>query len=121
MNTLTKIVAGFVGVVAVFGAIRGCLAPHLDRQTYRATVTDKQVKRHGESDIFLIFTELEDGSTRVFQDTDSLIESKFNSSDVYGRVKEGKTYKFSTYGWRVPFFSWYENIVGVEEVKEVQR
>lgn len=45
-----------------------------------------------------------------------MLRGKFNSSDIYGTLKEGKKYKIIVVGYRVPFFSWYENILEVEEV-----
>lgn len=117
LNKKGSIKLGLVGLV-LLGMGACTIAPHLDRDVYRATVTEKQVKRYNDSDKYLIFTELEDGSTKVFENTDSLIEWKFGSSDMYAKLKEDHTYKIKTYGWRIPFLSWYENIIGVEEVEE---
>jgi len=107
------LVGVFVGGLG-FIATLPWTAPHLDREVYVAKVTDKQVKRSGEKDKYMVFTELPDKSVRVFENTDSLLELKWNSSDIYAKMKIGETYKIKTYGWRVPFFSWYENIVTVE-------
>ncbi len=95
----------------------GLTAPHWDRDVYIAKVTEKERVVNGESSKYLIFTELKDGGVRVFENTDSFIEFKFNSSDLYGKLKEGKTYELRTYGWRIPFLSKYENIIGAEEDK----
>jgi hypothetical protein len=59
---------------------------------------------------YLIFTKQE-----VFENTDSFWKAKFNSSDVYGQIEPGKTYEAEVYGWRVPFLSWYRNIVWIKE------
>lgn len=72
------------------------------------TVTDKAVKRSNGSDIYLIFTENE-----TFECTDSVIDWKFNSSDFYGRLKVGETYRVSARGMRIPFMSTYRNIISV--------
>jgi Protein of unknown function (DUF1523) len=98
--------------------LSGCdCVGHLDRETYRATVTDKQVKRANTTDKYLVFTKLEDGSVRVFENTDSPVELKFNSSDVYAKIEVGKKYDIATYGFRLQFFSMYENILDVKEIK----
>ena len=106
-----------IGTAVLIGA--GVTAPHLDRDVYIATVTDKErvVKRRGDkvSSKYLVFTELQEGGTKVFKNTDSLLEFKFNSSDLQGRLKEGQTYEIGTYGWRVPLLSMYKNIVSVRE------
>ena len=80
------------------------------------TVTDKErvTYQSGETieSKYLIFTEAE-----TFECTDQFVVGKFNSSDVYGSIKEGQKYKFTVYGVRVPFMSMYRNIVNVEPVK----
>ena len=80
------------------------------------TVTDKERVTYNSGETidskYLIFTEAE-----TFECTDQFIVGKFNSSDVYGMIKEGKKYKFTVYGVRVPFMSMYRNIVNVEEVR----
>lgn len=94
----------------------GKVLEHSDRETYRATVTEKVVKKDSGEDIYLIFTKLQDGEVRVFENTDSLLERKFNSSDVYAKIQSGKTYDFSTYGWRFQPLSVYENILEAREI-----
>jgi hypothetical protein len=97
-------------LAALLGVGACSVAPHFDRDTYTATVTEKQVKRNGDNDRYLVFTKV-DGDTRIFENTDSLLEGKFRSSDFQAEIEVGQTYELDTYGWRVPFFSWYENIV----------
>lgn len=57
---------------------------------------------------YLVFTESE-----TFENTDVLLLGKFNSSDLQGHLKPGRKYKVKVYGWRVPFFSSYRNIVSI--------
>jgi hypothetical protein len=91
---------------------------HLSRSEVTGVVTGKEVKRQGKSDKYLIFIRTEDGSIRTLENTDSLIEGKFRSSDIYGGIEVGKKYRLKVYGWRWGCMSWYENIVGYEEVKQ---
>jgi hypothetical protein len=87
--------------------------------TVVATVTDKTVKRtNNDNDRYLIFTEDETGSVLVLEDTDSLIPLKFNSSDIYAQIDVGQTYRFDVRGLRIRFLSMYQNIYGLEEVKD---
>lgn len=52
----------------------------------------------------------------VFENVDNFIPYfKFNSSDLNRKLTPGQTYTFKVYGWRVPFLSWYRNIVRIEE------
>ncbi len=99
------------------------LAPHCSRGDYIATVTDKErvvttsTNKDGHTTTtskYLVFTELDNGQSRVFQNTDSFVEGKWNSSDFQGRLKKGERFKIEAYGWRIPFLSSYENIVGVK-------
>ncbi len=114
MANLGKIGAGIALGIALLGANS---APHLTRRTYTATVTEKVVKRYDKSDKYIIFTKLSEGNIRVFQNTDSLLELKFRSSDLQAKIETGKSYEIETYGWRIPLFSWYENILNVRENK----
>jgi hypothetical protein len=113
---MTKIITGTIITLSVVGIGALSILPHFTKNTYEVTVTEKQVKRSDDSDKYLIFTQLSDGNVRVFENTDSLIEGKFNSSDVYAKLKENKKYQIKTYGWRIPYLSSYENIINVEEV-----
>lgn len=74
------------------------------------TITTKKLEHHGGDDKYLVFTENE-----VFENTDSLMFWKFNSSDIYNEMEEGKTYKVKVAGWRIPFLSMYRNIISAEE------
>lgn len=90
--------------------------PHVDRETYRGRVTRLEVKRDNDHDRYLVFARLDNGWVRVFENTDSLLEGKLDSSDVQAGLEEGRRYEFQTYGWRIPLFSQYENIIGVREL-----
>jgi hypothetical protein len=56
---------------------------------------------------------------RPFVNYDCWYRFKFNSGNVQNdaiRLK-GKMVKIKKYGWRIPLFSAYENVVQIEEVK----
>ena len=89
------------------------------RRDYVGTVTDKTVKKKNQyNDLYLVFTENEQGEMEVLEVSDSLIAGRFDSSDLYGRIEIGKKYRFKVAGTRNYFFSWYPNIYEAEEVKE---
>lgn len=87
--------------------------PYLTAETVTFTVTDKDriVTGSGEgvSSKYLVFTDIE-----TFENTDSFLRLKFASSDLQGSLKVGETYTAEVYGWRVPVFSTYRNIVEVQ-------
>ena len=90
--------------------------------TYTVTITDKervttQVAEGQTDSNYLIYGEDENGKTYVFEDTDTLFRWKFNSSDVFGALKEGETYELTVIGFRVHIFNWYENIIDFKAVK----
>ena len=110
LGLLTLLVLGYV----FFPIVKGCTMHYKNTWTKPLTVTDKGIKRASKnSDIYLIYTDKE-----VFKDSDSIFKRKFNSSDIYGKVKVGKTYKFKVYWFRSHFWSQYRNILEMEEYND---
>lgn len=56
----------------------------------------------------------------VFENVDDWFYLKFSSSDIYGQLNEGETYKLWLSGWRIQIFSSYRNIISIEKVIEVE-
>lgn len=52
----------------------------------------------------------------ALQNTDILVRLKFNSSDLQASIEAGKTYEAVVVGYRVPFLSWYKNIISIKEI-----
>jgi hypothetical protein len=75
------------------------------------SITHKE-RTGGEHSRYLVFTDGE-----VFENTDSLAFWKFDSSDIYGHMAVGKTYRARVAGWRVRFMSMYRNIIEVQEIE----
>ncbi len=77
-------------------------------------IKDKQIstesdRRDGKVvSTYLIYTD-----RGVFRNDDAGWHAKFNSSDVYGNLDVGKRYRMKVYGWRIPIFSMYPNIVRI--------
>lgn len=110
----------FVAVALIIGAliIGACIlgGNYYREETVTITVKDKErvVDSGGGEARYLIWSE--DGET--FENTDTLIKGKFNSSDVYGQLERGKTYNCKVHGWRNGFFSMYRNIINCSEIKD---
>lgn len=100
---------GFVDIVGSFNDI-----------TYTVTVSDKENINRGKSGYYLIYCKDDDGNYYEFTNKDSLLRGKFNSSRVYNEIEIGETYEFTVVGFRIPLFSWYQNIIGVEKVSSNQ-
>lgn len=76
-------------------------------------VKDKWVKPSSKSSKYLVQCDNE-----VYEITDLFFKGKFNSSDIYIKLKKGHKYKIKTTGYRNRFFSMYKNINEVKELKE---
>ena len=81
--------------------------------TARVSSKERVCKDSGDSIEceYLVFTDRE-----TLKVVDTLLYGRFNSSDVYGRIEDGRTYRFTVVGWRLPWASQYRNVVRVEEV-----
>lgn len=80
--------------------------------TIETRITDAQMTKVDGR--FMIATE-----DRPFVNYDAKYRFKFNSGTVQNdaiRLK-GKPVKIRKYGWRIPIFSMYENVVSVREAK----
>ncbi|MFD0933129.1 DUF1523 family protein [Psychroflexus salinarum] len=86
---------------------------YLSSETIETRVSDKEriTTGTGEDMIskFLVY-----GEDEVFENTDSWLYFKFDSADVQNEIELGKINKIKVAGWRVPFFSWYRNVISVE-------
>ena len=96
---------GTVGIYSLYEAVN----PTKD---VTATVTDKVVKNSKNDSTYLIFT-----NKGVFEDSDTMINGKWNSSDIYNELKVGKTYTLHVRGIRNHVLPWYPNILTVKPVK----
>jgi hypothetical protein len=80
--------------------------------TVQTRITDAQMTK--VDGIFMIATEY-----RPFWNRDARYRFKFNSGTLQNEAirLKGKEVKIKKYGWRISLFSWYENVVAIEEVK----
>ena len=109
MGLKEKLIVAGVGV-GLLGLVAYPVIPHLDRETYRGEITvAERIQDHG----YRISIDQGQGNVRTFQNTDSFLELKFNSADVQGAAHVGKTCSIDTYGYRLPLFSWFENVTDV--------
>ena len=108
---LSKLVAGLLAVSIVLVVISlKMLFVYGTQQDREITIKKTERVMFSNNSKYLIYTE--DG---VYENVDSILRMKFNSADVYGQLQNGRTYICDTYGWRIPFFSMYPNIVSCRE------
>ena len=119
-NTKTFFVAIMIVVILVLSIGYEAIFSFNDTE-YTITVTDKERIYKGSGDTssskYLVFGDDDNGNSLVFENTDCFIRGKWNSSNIQGQLKEGNTYKITVVGYRVSFFSMYQNIIKIEEVK----
>lgn len=114
---MKKFLVDLIVVVAIVGVFFGCNFANFDDHSAQITVTDKERVNDSDSSKYLIMGKDENGNTVVYENTDCFIRGKFDSSTFYADMEVGKTYEVKLVGFRVPYFSWYENIIGYEEIE----
>ena len=119
-NTKTFFVAIMIVVILVLSIGYEAIFSFNDTE-YTITVTDKERIYKGSGDTssskYIVFGDDGNGNSLVFENTDCFIRGKWNSSNIQGQLKEGNTYKVTVVGYRVPFFSMYQNIIKIEDIK----
>ena len=119
-NTKTFFVVIMIAVILVLSIGYEAIFSFNDTE-YTITVTDKERIYEGSGDTssskYLVFGDDENGNALVFENTDCFIRGKWNSSNIQGQLKEGNTYKITAVGYRISFFSMYQNIIKVEEAE----
>jgi len=92
--------------------ILAVLYSYFAADTIMTRITDAQMTKVDGR--FMIATE-----ARPFVNYDAKYRFKFNSGTVQNDAirLRGKPVKIKKYGWRMPVFSLYENVVKIEEVK----
>lgn len=116
MNT-----AGFIAAsVAVVGLAVAVPVVHyttMDTASFTVEHRERVVSRNSEGKTtsrYMIWAQLDNGETEVFENTDSFLSFKFNSADLYGRMREGAACQATVNGFRVPFLSMNRNIIDVQ-------
>lgn len=113
-------IVAFMGLILLL-AIGSQMIFNFNDTEYIITVTDKERIYEGSVDSssskYLVFGDDENGNSLVFENTDCFIRGKWNSSNLQGKMKEGNTYKITVVGYRISFFSMYQNIIKVEEIE----
>jgi hypothetical protein len=105
----TKVRLVLIGIAA---CILLMLYSYFVADTVQTRITDAQMTKVDQR--YMIATEY-----RPFVNYDAWYRFKFNSGTIQNEAirLKGKTVKIKKYGWRIPLFSQYENVVKIEEAK----
>ena len=110
--TFKAVCVGIV-ILTIVGIFAG-IACNFNDTDYTVIITDKERVNTIDDSRYLVFAEIAStGETIVFENTDTLWRFKWNSSDIQGNLKIGEKYTVTVVGWRVPLFSWYQNIIAI--------
>lgn len=103
-------IVGLIGLVFIVLILIASIWRPIDKvsnlREETIVVTDKMVK----NDVYLIYTK-----EATYEITDSWLYGRFDSSDLYGKIEVGKTYKVTVGGTRVHLLSVYPCIHEVSE------
>jgi hypothetical protein len=104
-----KIKAILIGIVV---CILATVYSYFIADSVQTRITDAQMTKVDGR--FMIATE-----DRPFVNEDAKYRFKFNSGTIQNDAirLRGKVVRIRKYGWRMPLFSRYENVVKIEEVK----
>jgi hypothetical protein len=108
-STGFKVKAVLVGIAAIIVLI---LYSYYIPDTIRTRITDAQLTK--VDGYFMIATEY-----RPLVNHDARYRFKFNSGTVQNEAirLKGKAVLIRKYGWRIPLFSMYENVVSIKETR----
>jgi len=104
-----KVKAVLVGIAMIIVLI---LYSYFIPDTIRTRITDAQLTMVGEN--FMIATE-----SRPLVNHDATYRFKFDSGNVQNEAirLKGKEVMIRKYGWRIPMFSMYENVVSIKQIR----
>lgn len=110
---------GCLGLVLVGGLIASVMAyRHQEEHVFVMSGKDR-VCTGGKNQTCTYEVYGADGE--VFDNSDSLLAGKWDSASFQARFQNGRTYRVTTTGWRVPFLSMKPNIIAMEEVRPCSR
>lgn len=104
----------FIAILGVF--LGGQAATSFNEETQIITVTSTDRVFSAKGSKWIVLGTDENGNPIALQNTDILVRLKFNSSDLQASIEAGKTYEAVVVGYRVPFLSWYKNIISIKEI-----
>ena len=103
---------GLVFLIFIVLCIGYCSIGYMNTETTTCQVEDKWIKNYDRDGVYLV-----DCGKNIYKISDLFWKAKFDSSDIYGKLEKGKTYKITTSGFRIPILSEYKNINKVEKVR----
>lgn len=116
-NNSLKIKVGAVVIITILISGLVYCFPHFIRSSYKIVVIDKRIIKQHNTERYIIYTQLDDGRLRVFENKNSLLELKINAQDIYYGLMVNRKYEIEAYGFDMPLLSCYQNISRVKGIK----
>jgi hypothetical protein len=105
----------FIALVVLFliGSMTFKIVSYFHTETFKAKVTSKEriVETDDDNKIESFYLVYTDKGTLKLED--DVLRGNWESSDVYGKLKNDSSYTFTTTGYRFSLFSIYPNIIEV--------
>ena len=120
------IVASILTLVAVFGGVvflnvgnqKEYIITNVIVQTELQSSSNDNGTKYSTK--YLYFCTTDTGEEIVFENEDNIFFGKFNSSDILAKIRKYEQsknpFKIKTAGFRIGFFSMYQNIIDVYEL-----
>lgn len=103
------VIAAAVVVVVLFVAV--CITSYAKTSYVNLTIDNKESVGTSNGHEYRIYT-----SQGTFKVGDSWVHPRWNSADVYAKLEKNTAYRCKVYGWRIPFFSTFKNILECKPV-----
>jgi hypothetical protein len=114
---ILALMVGFIIVAAVFQnstkTVQECHVTGRDMTHQAAVPATKSQSGEPAKNIYQVYTK-DCGTLRV---EDNALQGVWNSADLYGALEPGKSYRITTVGWRIPFWSIFPTVTKVEPTK----
>ena len=109
----------FYAVIAALVILFYMTLPYWSYKESTVNITGYAVKQyqHGDTLVSKYIVLTDHGA---FENTDTWYYFKFNSSDLQAAMSQPGQYKIGYYGFRVPFFSGYQNIISATKYTTLQ-
>lgn len=101
-------------IFLILGLLFSLFIGYLNYQEKDIIVKDKYIKNEASGKSSRGVYYIVDNENNTYKISDLFFIFKFNSTDLYNSLDIGHKYKIKTTGFRIQFFSMYENINEIE-------
>lgn len=111
-SIITWIIILIISMIVLSSLIVSPLIAYNTDENIQFTIKNKERVTTGSGQNiqskYLIYTD-----NGVYENTDTVWYWKWNSADVYNDIEIGKQCNARVYGFRIPFLSWFKNIISI--------